>query len=230
VSRAAALLVLALALPAAGCAPMNEPQPSAPPPASPVATPAAPAGAARDSSPSPEALAVLATIPEPLGTTPAGGVRTLPEARAPQAAASADSTAPRDSSAVETSPVDTASVPVPVPARTTPLGEAGTAQPAAPPPPLPAPPPPATPSPRVAPDTCWRVQLGAPAERAKGTALRTASQSLLMVPMSVVHEGARWKVRTRDCLDRAAAESLRARALASGFRGVFLVRAPQGTR
>jgi hypothetical protein len=31
-------------------------------------------------------------------------------------------------------------------------------------------------------------------------------------------------VRSRDCVSRAAAESLRDRAVATGFRGVFLVR------
>jgi len=42
----------------------------------------------------------------------------------------------------------------------------------------------------------------------------------------VDHEAGRYKVRSRDCLTRAAAEKLRARANDSGFQGAFLVRTP----
>ncbi|HEV2105778.1 MAG TPA: SPOR domain-containing protein, partial [Candidatus Eisenbacteria bacterium] len=116
---------------------------------------------------------------------------------------------------------DTAAIPVPAP--TQPLGarpghaialpESLTAPPA-------APPPAAAPA---APDTCFRVQIGAPSARARGKRLRDASESLLVAPMVVDHDRGRWKVRTRDCLSRAAAEALRARALASGFRGAFVL-------
>ena len=137
---------------------------------------------------------------------------------------------------------------MPVPTATTPLGAATTlpvspvssvspppaaALPVSPPPAAPAKPASARPAPAapvVAPlasaesDTCWRVQVGAPAERARGTMLRDASQSQLLVPMIVDREAGRFKVRTRDCLGRKAAESVRDRAVASGFKGVFLVR------
>ena len=73
------------------------------------------------------------------------------------------------------------------------------------------------------PDTCWHVQVGAPTERARGRQLLAASQSQLLVPMEVVHDHARYKVRSKQCLSRTAAESLRHRAVASGFKGVFLV-------
>jgi hypothetical protein len=52
--------------------------------------------------------------------------------------------------------------------------------------------------------------------------LLAASQSQLLVPMEMVHERTHYKVRSKACMDRAAAESLRARAVASGFKGVFL--------
>jgi hypothetical protein len=68
------------------------------------------------------------------------------------------------------------------------------------------------------------VQVGAPAQAARARSLRAAAQSLLLAPMVELHEGNRWKVRSRECFGRAAAESLRDRAIASGFNGVFLVR------
>lgn len=216
--RRVALAALALAL--AGCAaPLAPPAvrtappaPSAAPPA--AAVPGAPAAAVRDSSPSPEALAVLASIPEPLGGAP-GTVR---PAQAPP-----DGTPPAGE--------------VPVPAPTRPLAAPAPLPASAPPPTAPAPgsaAPPVTAAPPAAVtpaagDTCWRVQVAAPADREKGKAVRDAAESLLMVPMIVDREGGRFKVRSRDCLSRRAAESLRDRAAQSGFPGVFLVRIP-GTR
>ena len=235
-----AALALALALPVAGCAAVNDQHPEVVPPSPPIfARPAPPAGAARDSAPSPEALAVLTSIPEPLAAGETGGAAPAPQQkppseRVPVVPAPPDTIAVSDSAAVAPPAEDRA--PVPVPSRTIPLGENAVPAPAAPaaPPPLPAPAPsPASATPASAPampDTCWAVQVGAPLERARGSALRAASESLLMAPMTVVRAGGRWKVRTRDCLDRAAAESLKARALASGFRGVFLVKLPRGAR
>jgi hypothetical protein len=219
----ALLLVLWLAL--WGCAAPRPAQviPPAPPgPSAPAPVPSAPVGAGRDSSPTPEALAVLATLPEPLAPAPAaydsaarGG------ARAPTRPAPAES-APARPAPPETADTLRAEAPaadVPVPAPTSPLGSGPTVLPATPPPPVAAPPP-------AAPDTCWRVQVGAPLDRVKGRSLRDAAESLLMVPMIVDREGGRFKVRTRDCLSHEAAERLKGRAVDSGFKGVFLVRLP----
>lgn len=212
--RAAGLLALALA--AGGCAaPARAPVPAPAPPAPAVApapvrpAPGAPAAAVVDSAPSAEALAVLATIPEPLGGAPGVGRPAPPESYDTLRAG-------RD---------------VPVPARTEPLARSAPLPEAAPPPPTAAAAPPAATAaaaPPAAPDTCWRVQVAAPAERERGRSIRDAAESQLMVPMLVDREGGRFKVRTRDCLSRAAAESLRDRALASGFAGVFLVRLAGG--
>ena len=222
------------------------------------ATGAAAAGAAgaagaasAEMPPSPEALAVLASIPEPVPGQVTSGRGNPSAARAPRfttpapaasAPVSAPVTAPQatpDAPARSaagdsaTAAPDTASIPVPAP--TTPLGAESHAMPATPAPPVVAPPPvpiasiapgvlPPVVSTAAGPDTCWRVQLGAPSERARGRVLRDASQSLLLAPMTLMNDAGRWKVRTRDCLSRAAAESLRDRAADSGFKGVFLVR------
>ena len=224
-----ALVLAILAL--AGCA-VPQPAPvSPPPPGAPAAPKGAPAKAAPggattnrvDSLPSPEALAVLATIPEPLGTaanpaTGGGSARpAAPGAAAAGAAATAPKSIPAPAAAFDTLRVDTQSEGgnVPVPTPTEPLGAAAVAPAARPGVAAPS-----------GPDTCRRVQLGAPADRAKGKSLRDAAESLLMVPMIVDREAGRYKVRSRDCLSKTAAESLRERANASGFKGVFLVRLP----
>ena len=209
--RAASLVALALA--AAGCAaPLSPPVLAPAPPAAVVAPPRtapAPAAAVRDSSPTPDALAVLASIPEPLGGLP-------PTVR------------PAPPEPPETPRAEPPARDVPVPARTEPLGSPQPLPAAAPPPVAPPPvaPPAVAPAATApaAPDTCWRVQVAAPADREKGRAVRDAAESLLMVPMIVDREGGRFKVRSRDCLSRRAAESLRDRAAQSGFPGVFLVR------
>lgn len=205
--RAASLAALALA--AAGCAaPLSPPVLTPAPPAAVVAPPRpspAPAAAVRDSSPTPEALAVLASIPEPLGGLPA-------------------TVRPNPPETPDTPRTEPPARDVPVPARTEPLGAPQPLPAAEPPPVAPvAPVAPAVAAP-AAPDTCWRVQVAAPADREKGKAVRDAAESLLMVPMIVDREGGRFKVRSRDCLSRRAAESLRDRAAQSGFPGVFLVR------
>jgi hypothetical protein len=199
--RLAALLV-PLALAVAGCAAMTPAPGKAPgaPPAAPPASgaPRSPAAAVNDSAPTPEALAVLATIPEPVGGSSGVSAPAPPDA------------------------YDTLRTQVPVPGATAPL-----ATPAPLPaelPPAAAVPPAAAATSK--PDTCWRVQIAAPSDAQQGKAMSEAGESQLMVPMSVDHEAGRYKVRSRDCLSHAAAEKLRARANDSGFQGAFLVRMP----
>jgi len=71
------------------------------------------------------------------------------------------------------------------------------------------------------PAECWGVQVGAPTEARKAEALRDAAQSQLLVPMSIESDQGRHKVRTARCLSAAAADSLRHRAVMSGFGGAF---------
>ena len=70
-------------------------------------------------------------------------------------------------------------------------------------------------------DTCWRVQVAAPPETTRAEALRDAAQSQLLMPMVIEFEKGLCKVRTRDCLATAAADSFRRRAEAAGFAGAF---------
>ncbi len=182
----------------------------------------APHAAVVDSGPSAEAMAVLSSIPEPL----APGERVPPPAPTPAGAARDSGPTPLPDRASE-APADTAGE-IPVPAPTEPLGDRpGTlARPSALDSALLASPPPATPplAPAPAsPDTCWRVQIAAPLAREEAELKRAAAQSLLLVAVVVEHEQGRYKVRNRDCLGRAAAGSLRLRALASGFAGAFPV-------
>jgi hypothetical protein len=221
---------------------------AAAPPAHPAGSPppvmrGIPAGV--DSGPSEEARRVLETIPEPL----APGERVAPPTWALAAAHTADSlrlaAARADSAriaalgdslghaadslataadslaaAADSLAADTSGVPVPAPVA--PLGSTGreaaidsalsVSRPAD--------------STRVAPVTtppgeCWGVQVGAPAKKEEAEALRSAAQSLLLVPMTVRSEGGRYKVRTTRCLGAAAADSLRHRATMTGFKGAF---------
>lgn len=268
-------LVVAAALGAllGSCARAPEGPATLPPPpaATPSPAPAAPAApkpvaaspAAPDTVPSAAALAVLATIPEPLGDAPRGkkgkdDTATRPSAPpAPSAPVSIPAPAEMADSlqAGEVSPpsdapsrpvaaasaTDTASIPVPAPTRA--LGQDAPVLPPTPLAPSAPPAPPALASSVVTPpasapaqpaaepiesaaaaDTCWRVQVGAPSVRAKAARLRSAAESQLLMRMVVEHERGLWKVRTQDCVNRTTAESLKARALASGFQGVFLVR------
>jgi len=109
-----------------------------------------------------------------------------------------------------------------VPAPTMPIGErpgeAGQALPESAL--VPSAPPAATPA---RPDTCWRLQVGAPPEKAKAEALQGVASSQLLTPFVTELEKKRYKVRTRDCMDRSAAGALRARAERSGFKGAFVV-------
>jgi hypothetical protein len=193
----------------------------------------------RDSLPTVEAERVLATIPEPLSPSqqvpPAAGTGTL-VARAPEAAYDTLRTA---------SPSAGDSAAVPVPAPTQPLGTnpevtltmpdtltapaaaatgAGTAPPATTSPATTEPQPPAgAPAAPSSTAECWRVQVAAPEEKAMADSRSEAAQSLLLVPMTITFEKGLYKVRTRDCMTRDAADALKQRASASGFTGAFLI-------
>ncbi len=244
VAAAAIGCVLALL---AGCAPMPGLAPTQAPPQSSSPAPAAhphPAGSAAavpapaDTTPSSDALAVLATIPEPLP----------PDQRVP---------APSEEAAVDTALTDTTAADVPIPSPTQMLGErrviptvdtTTTAPPSQPQPQPenPAPPaatpttgtpaapspqqsaPPATASPpasaaRPTGSECWRVQLAAPLVKSEATQVRDAASSLLLVDVVIEYQGKRYKVRTQECLTRDAAELLRKRAVASGFTQAFRI-------
>jgi hypothetical protein len=67
------------------------------------------------------------------------------------------------------------------------------------------------------------VQVAAPATREEAESRLEAAQSLLVVQMTIVPEKGLFKVRTSDCMTREAADSLKRRALDSGFDGSFLV-------
>jgi SPOR domain len=79
---------------------------------------------------------------------------------------------------------------------------------------------PAAPS-SATPDSCWRVQVAAPEEPDRAERLRSAAESLLLIPMVVEREKGLYKVRTRDCLSAAAAQTLKTRASETGFDGAF---------
>lgn len=230
------LLALGLVAGCAGLAPLRTAASArvVPPPApSSAVVPGAPMPAAVDSGPTPEALAVLGTIPEPLS----------PAERVPPPAQAAPGGEGGSASAMDTSAVDladrstatgvataqarsdSASVQVPVPAPTAPLGERQGAGgqalpdsvlvPSTKPPPAPA-----------HPDTCWRLQIGAPPEKAKAEALQSVASSQLLTAFVIEVEKRRYKVRTRDCMERGAVIALRARAQQAGFKGSFLIEAP----
>ena len=174
-----------------------------------------------DSTPTPEAQALLRTIPEPL---PPGEQVPPPEpgtlTTVPPAAAGRDTGAAGQA---------------PVPAPTVALGQRpppASPSPASPPPsssPSSSPAPSGTvtgtgaPRPTSPPPSgeCWRVQVSASTTRANADRARSTAESVLMVPMVVEQEGAYFKNRTRDCLDRDSADRLKARAVAGGFTGAF---------
>ena len=195
--------------------------------------PAAPA--AIDSTPSREALAVLNSIPEPLGRPSdrpnvAGAV---PADRAPARApldtaarAPAATAVAAPTGSASSAPTDSAGVPVPEPTR--PLGDrpgalSSAALPESLAAPAAAPPASATPPPTapVSPDSCWRVQVAAPPERERADRLADAARSQLVIAMVVEHEGGLYKVRAKDCLTAVAADDLKRRAIATGFDGAF---------
>ncbi len=231
-----------------GCASVPPPGAVPPPPAasartSPVPAPAparveprrepARTAAAVDSTPSQDAERVLATIPDPLSPaqqalSPARDtLRRAVSAVAPEAA--------YDTLRIERAPGGEEPG-VPVPSPTQPLGNVppvtfapaestlvaparNESQPSAPP---------ATATPASAPRTaaageCWRLQVAAPVEQAMAASRRDAAQSLLVVPMVIELERGLYKVRTHDCMTRAAADALKLRATDSGFEGAFVV-------
>jgi hypothetical protein len=151
----------------------------------------APLPAVVDSTPSADALAVLRSIPEPLGGEAAADSTHVP-VPAP------------------TRPLGDRPGARPIPA----LPESLTA-PAAPPPAA------RSPEAAVPADSCWRVQVLAPPERDVAERLAEAARSQLIVPFVIESEGGLYKVRTRDCLPAAAASDLRRRAVESGFAGAF---------
>ena len=160
--------------------------------------PVAPAGV--DSTPSEEALAVLRTIPEPLGKSGnLDSVRVpVPSPTQPlgdREGARATAALPESVSAPPTSP---------------PRAAPGVAAPAAP---------------TSSPDSCWRVQVLAPPERDRADRMAEAARSQLLIPFVIERESGLFKVRTRDCMSGAAANDLRRRAMESGFTGAFRFRA-----
>jgi len=230
----------------AGCAPMvsapvNPPTPP-PSPASSAAEPASvptpapappePAVSRVDTIPSPEAERVLATIPEPIPGRP----RALTGPARPRPVPAPD--AGYDTLRIERSPEEVA---VPVPSPTPVLGSGSTvevmaadslgARPPASPPAEAEPPAPDRPTTggggagvaAAGEGPCWRVQVSAPETREEADSRQAAAQSLLLVAMVVEPEKGLYKVRTRDCMSREAAQAMRQRALDSGFEGSFLV-------
>lgn len=228
----AAVVVLALA----SCAPLppapggvkappsstssGKPAPVRTPPAKPISVVPA------DSMPTPEALAVLNTIPEPLRP----GERVASESRASAGASNAASA--EDSTAVSAPAGD---VPVPEPtqvmgdrrtvavdtSRVTPgSGSAPSTPPSASPPPQQSP---GSRSLAAPPDTCWRVQMLAPLDAATAEQARATAASVLMVPLVIEQEHGRYKVRTQECMSHTAADLLRRRAIESGFTQAFRI-------
>lgn len=248
-----ALLALSVLAGCAGLAPMGPgtPAPTTRTSTAPGATPGAAAGtpapAGVDSAPSSDALAILATIPEPLSPAertapPAGGAHAPPAASraaradseagapadsiaAPAAPAGADRASAVQGDTAAVSPFDSAGTGVPVPEPTMPLGErpgaAGQTLPESTLVPSGKVPHAATASAR--PDTCWRLQIGAPPEQAKAEGLLSVASSQLVTPFVIELENKRYKVRSRDCMGRVAVEALRARARRSGFQGTFVI-------
>jgi hypothetical protein len=194
------------------------------------------------SLPTPEALALLRTLPEPLSESE----RVAPPraSRRPREAGEPEPTpAPSDTGETRATAEDsTSAAAVPVPSPTRPLGDvpgarvptwtadSSTAPPvaAASSATAPAAAPPGTSAPRPAapatPDSCWRVQVAAPPERDRADRLRAAAESQLLVPWVIEPDAGLFKVRTRDCLGATAADSLKRRAARSGFEGAFRFR------
>lgn len=210
------------------------PQPVQPAASSPDPTPGRPpVRVVVDSLPSREALAVLASIPEPLALAQ----RVDPPARVPTPVVTPPIapvptpvppnpgvSMPAPDSAADSLRISIESIPTPPTSR--PLGAVPIADPVV----LVPQPERALPAASAVADTCWRLQVAAPSERAKAVSMQQAAKSLLLVPMRIVPEAGRFKVRSEECLSRPAADALRERAIASGFTGVFLVRELRAAR
>jgi hypothetical protein len=83
---------------------------------------------------------------------------------------------------------------------------------------------PVSPPAAAAPDTCWRVQFAAWADRGKAESYLAAARSQLGVPLALEKQDGLFKVRTSGCLDGVAADVLRRRAREAGFDGAFRFR------
>jgi hypothetical protein len=91
-----------------------------------------------------------------------------------------------------------------------------------------APPAPHTPSGGAASGgTCWRIQVAAPATREEADRKRAAAESQLLIAMVVEPEKGLFKIRSKDCWERAVADRLRDRAVGSGFDGAFALGVPR---
>src|SRR5258705_374833 len=71
------------------------------------------------------------------------------------------------------------------------------------------------------PDSCWGIQVAAPTEADRAESIRSAAQSLLLIPMKIDAAGGRFRVQTRDCMSAEVAEKLRTRAIDTGFADTF---------
>jgi len=71
---------------------------------------------------------------------------------------------------------------------------------------------------------CFRIQVGTSSDRKRADALRQAAESQLEIAFQVVKSEAKYKVRSRDCFGRDAADHLKERAKSAGFSGVFAVK------
>jgi hypothetical protein len=187
-----------------------------------------PAAAVVDSGPSAEAVAVLATIPEPIPAAdrvppPDHVMRDYPLVPAGVAAGGIAATSAGSSAAPTPGSAPADAAPIPVPAAVVPLGQrerrtavSDSAMRAAMGDTVAAKP--------VHPDSCWRVQFAAPVDEAHAEQLRGAAESLLLLPIVVEREEPYYKVRTRDCMSGQAADRTRRRADQSGFAGAFRFR------
>jgi hypothetical protein len=162
-----------------------------------------PVPAVVDSAPSEDALAVLHTIPEPLGAdgTPDSVRVPVPSPTQPLG----DREGTRATAALPETLTAPPSLPTPLPppattSRDTPVAPGVSIS---------------------APDSCWRVQVLAPPERERADRMAEAARSQLLIPFVIEREGGLFKVRSRDCMSAGAASDLRRRAEQSGFAGAF---------
>jgi hypothetical protein len=200
--------------PAAGAPPMHPTQIGTTASGGSISMNTADVPAVADSTPSADALAVLGTIPDPLGRptsesapvpvpapTPALGEH--PSATSTPDAGAASGGAKTPSSAAGGAAAGGAAAGGAAAGGGAPAGALGGATKSA------------------ATDSCWRVQVLAPPEKERADRMAEAAQSQLGVPFVVEKEGGLYKVRTRDCLTSNAAQALKGRAIADGFDGSF---------
>ncbi len=235
-TRSLALVLLAvLALPALAslthAAGARKPAPVHVDPARAAAMRASFDSAVVDTHPSPEAIRVLQTIPEPLAAgakAPPPAIVVPVHADHPVLGSPADSiAAPADTTG---SGADSTEVP-PAPERGQVLGDFSL--PVVVPDSLLAPMFPPGEHPTVPtggfgavgiptlPDSCWGIQVAAPTEADRAESIRSAAQSLLLIPMKIDAAGGRFRVQTRDCMSAEVAEKLRTRAIDTGFADTF---------